>query len=175
MTVPICAGCDHRPVRAPPLTPLAAAVLRVPPPERALVVACGNGEAALFLAREFPAARVRGIDASADLARRASARVGLDPEGRVAFKQGGPRRLPYPDGFFDLVVQLDGSPPPAEVARVLRGGGHLILARSGRARLAPGVREKLRRARLARRGIAVVEAAPAGDGNFVVARRDGGR
>ncbi|HEY5332937.1 MAG TPA: class I SAM-dependent methyltransferase, partial [Solirubrobacterales bacterium] len=90
----------------PPLTPLAAAVLHVARPERILQVACGDGEGALFLAREFPTARVRGIDADANLVAAASRRVGLDPEGRVAFKLGGPRRIPYPDDNFELVAVL---------------------------------------------------------------------
>src|ERR1700710_2867341 len=97
----------------PPLTPLAAAVLRVgPAPERVLEIECGDGDGALFLAREFPTARVRGVDRSADRVRAATARVGLDPEGRIAFKVGGPGSLPYPDDFFDLVVAIDGAAPP---------------------------------------------------------------
>src|SRR5262245_52408867 len=96
----------------PPLTPLAAAVLHVGRPERVLQVACGDGEAALFLAREFPVARVRGIDADADLVAAAMQRVGLDPEGRVAFKVGGPRKVPYPEDQFDLVAAVDARPSP---------------------------------------------------------------
>ena len=94
-------------IAADPMIPLAAAVLHVgvEEPERVLAVECGEGDGALFLAREFPRARVRGVDASADAVARATARVGLDPEGRIAFKQGGPRRLPFPDDHFDLVVQ----------------------------------------------------------------------
>jgi SAM-dependent methyltransferase len=112
----------------PPLTPLAAAALRVgSAPERVLEIECGDGDGALFLAREFPAARVRGVDRRADRVRAATARVGLDPEGRVAFKLGRPGDLPYPSGFFDLVVQVDGRPPVAEIARVLRPGGNLLL------------------------------------------------
>jgi SAM-dependent methyltransferase len=156
-------------VRAPPLTPLAAASLHVPVPERALVVGCGEGEAALLLAREFPAARVRGVDPSAELISAAGARVGLDPEGRVAFKVGRPGSLPYPDGFFDLVAQVDARLAPAEIARVLRPGGHLILARTRRSRLG-AVGERHRRRRLARRGIEPVREAVAGEGNFLVAR-----
>ena len=76
----------------------------------------------LFLAREFPSARVRGIDPSAERVRAASARVGLDPEGRVAFKQSKPRRLPFPDDFFDLVVIFEGRPAAGEIARVMRPG-----------------------------------------------------
>lgn len=162
-------------VRAPPLTPLAAAVLHVPVPERALVVECGDGDAVLFLAREFPAARVRGADSSAAMVRAASARVGLDPEGRVAFKRGKPGSLPYPDGFFDLVTQLDGRPAPAEIARVLRRGGHLIIAPSRRPRFFAASIEGLLLRRLTRRGFVPVRAAEAGNGNFTVARLgDGG-
>lgn len=156
---------------SPPLTPLAAAVLRVSPaPERVLEIECGDGDGALFLAREFPAARVRGVDRSAERIRAATARVGLDPEGRVAFKQGGPRSLPYPDDFFDLVVQCDGRPPLTEIARVLRPGAHLILVRSRHPRPFGWVR----RWRLARRGFEAVECAEAGDGSFCVARLRGG-
>jgi SAM-dependent methyltransferase len=157
-------------MRAPPLTPLAAAVLHVPVPERALVIGCGDGEAVLFLAREFPAARVRGVDPSEALVWGASARVGLDPEGRVAFKVGKAGALPYPDDFFDLVVQLDGRPAAAEAARVLRPGGHLILTGSRRAGFASGAREALRRRLLAHRGIEPVRVDEAGGGNFFVGR-----
>jgi ubiquinone/menaquinone biosynthesis C-methylase UbiE len=113
-------------VRAPPLTPLAAAVLHVPPPERALEIECRQGDGVLFLAREFPTARVRGVDRSAEVVRGAVDRIGLDPEGRVAFKQGKSRALPYPDRMFDLVAQQRGAFHPNEVIRVLRPGGHLI-------------------------------------------------
>jgi ubiquinone/menaquinone biosynthesis C-methylase UbiE len=159
-------------VDTPALTPLAAAVLHVPVPERALLVGCGEGEPALFLTREFPAARVRGTDRSAALVRRAQSRVGLDPEGRVAFKQAKPAALPYPDGFFDLVAHVDGPLAPAEAARVLRSGGHFILASSGSAQLAANARERLLRRRLGRKGFVVERAQRVRDGNFFVARLD---
>lgn len=113
---------------APSLSALATAVLHVRDlPERILDVGCGEGEDVLFLAREFPAARVRGVDPSEEAIRAAVARVGLDPEGRVAFKPGTARRLPYPDAFFDLVCLSDERLHPRELARVLRPGGHLIV------------------------------------------------
>ncbi len=118
----------------PSLTALATAVLHVRDlPERILEIGCGEGDGVFFLAREFPAARVRGLDPSEEAIAAAVGRVGLDPEGRVAFKQGGPRRLPYPDEFFDLVALSGGRLRPRELARVLRPGGHLIAI--GRRRL----------------------------------------
>ena len=121
------------------LTTLAAAVLALPePPERILEIGCGDGDAALFLSREFPSARVRGVDPSEAAIRAAVARGGLDPEGRIAFKRGAPRALPYPDDLFDLVVREGGGLDVSEAARVLRPGGHLIYVeppRTGRRRL----------------------------------------
>lgn len=113
---------------SPALTALAAAVLHVRDlPERILEIGCGEGDGVLFLAREFPGARVRGVDPSERAVAAATGRIGLDPEGRVAFKRGDPRRLPYPDGLFDLVALSSGRLHPRELCRVLRPGGHLIV------------------------------------------------
>jgi SAM-dependent methyltransferase len=136
-------------VHDPALTRLATAVLGVPVPERALVIGCGEGEPVLFLAREFPSARVRGVDRSADRVRAAAARVGLDPEGRVAFKHAGSyRRLPFPDTFFDLVVVFEGRPAPGEISRVMRPDARLILAREAPSGLVAGAQERWWRRRL---------------------------
>lgn len=155
----------------PPLTPLAAAALHVGrSPERVLEIDCGEGEGALFLAREFPAARVRGVDGSERQVRAASAKVGLDPEGRIAFKRGGRSSLPYPDDFFDLVALLDSGPAAAETARVLRPGGNLIVANSRRQGFPRALAARFARLRLARRGFEQVAAEDAGDGSFCVFR-----
>ncbi len=155
-------------VPGPSLISLASAVLHVPPPERALVVGCADGEAVLLLAREFPAARVRGLDPSPELVREATARVGLDPEGRVAFKAGKASSLPYPDEHFDLVAQMNGALRPKELVRVLRPGGHLIYCGSPRWPLRPRPGSLARG--LARHGFAAVQTGAAGNGNFYVAR-----
>lgn len=159
----------------PPLTPLAAAVLHVGVPERVLEIECGDGDGVLFLAREFPRARIRGVDRSEEAIRRATSRVGLDPEGRVAFKVGAPGALPFPDALFDLVAVVDATPPVAEVARVLRPGGYLAVAHTGGSEAPRGLGARVRGWRLARRRIVPVKAGDAGDGSFSVARlRDAG-
>lgn len=159
---------------SPLLTPLAAAVLHVGDPERILQVECGEGEGALFLAREFPSARVRGVDRSAEAIGRAAAHVGLDPEGRIAFKQGGPRSLPFPADHFDLLAAVDTRPAAAEAARVLRPGGFLALAATRSPQPAPGLGGRLARWQLGRHGFEPIWSQPAGDGSFLVARLRGG-
>ncbi|HEY6144831.1 MAG TPA: class I SAM-dependent methyltransferase [Solirubrobacterales bacterium] len=159
---------------SPPLTPLAAAVLHVGAPERILQIECGEGEGALFLAREFPSARVRGIDRSAEAARSAQGRVGLDPEGRIAFKQGEPGAIPFPADHFDLLVASDVRPRPRESARVLRPGGFLVLADTSRERVPAGFGAGLLRLRLARAGFEPIWGEMAGDGSFSVSRLRGG-
>ena len=154
----------------PPLTPLAAAVLEVGSPERVLDIECGEGESALFLSREFPAARVRGTDRSERAVRAATARVGLDPEGRLAFKLGKPGSLPFPDDHFDLLTVVDSAPVPVEAARVLRAGGHLILVRTDRAQAVGGIL----RWRLARRGFEPFHSEAVGNGSFAVMRMTAG-
>ncbi len=147
---------------SPALIALAEAVLEVGRnPERILEIGCRGGDGTLFLAREYPAARVRGLDPSAESVRRAVARIGLDPEGRVAFKQGTARSLPYPDAHFDLVVVQGGKARPRELARVLRPGGELIVV---------GLPGSLLAWRLRRRGFEPVLARAAQDVGYLVAR-----
>jgi len=113
------------------LAALATAVTRIDrPPERVLDLGTGTGEAALFLAREYPRASVRGVDISAGMVRIAQGKVGLDPEGRIAFRVADAAALPFDADSFDLVTQVNTPPFFAEIARVLRPGGHVIVAAS---------------------------------------------
>ncbi len=153
------------------LAPLAAAVLHVDrAPERVLDVGCGTGEGTLFLAREFPQARVRGVDLAEEMIRAAIAKVGLDPEGRVAFKPGDASDLPFPEDSFDLVALLNMPPFFAEIARVLRPGGHAIVASSWGAQTPFYTRPGLLRWKFLQHGIEPVEIGEAGAGTFYVGR-----
>jgi SAM-dependent methyltransferase len=153
------------------LAPLAAGLLRVrPEPERALDIGTGTGAGALLIAREFPNARVRGIDISEEMIRLAQARVGLDPEGRIAFRVGDASALPWGDDSFDLVAQLNMPPFFAEIARVLRPGGYVVVAASRGDETPFYTPEAVLRRGFERRGIEAVESGSAHDGTFFVAR-----
>jgi SAM-dependent methyltransferase len=153
------------------LAPLAAAVLHVGrAPERVLDVGCGTGVGTLFLTREFPQARVRGVDLSEEMIREATAKVGLDPEGRIAFKLADAAALPYAEESFDLVTQLNMPPFFDELVRVLRPGGHLIVAASHGAKTPFYTSPKLLEWKLRQRGVEPVEIGEAGDGTFFVGR-----
>jgi SAM-dependent methyltransferase len=154
------------------LAPLAAGLLHVhPEPERALDVGTGLGDAALLVAREFPHARVRGIDFSEDMIRRAQARIGLDPEGRVAFKVADAANLPFADESFDLVTQLNMPPFFGEIGRVLRPGGFALIAASWGPRTPFYTPESVLRRGFRRAGLEPVKSAGAGHGTFFLARR----
>src|SRR5688572_18740137 len=71
------------------LAALAAAVARLEaPPARALDLGTGTGAGALWLAREFPEARVTGVDISEAMIERARAKLGAELSGRVDFLVG---------------------------------------------------------------------------------------
>jgi ubiquinone/menaquinone biosynthesis C-methylase UbiE len=160
-------GAEH-------LAPLAAGLLAVKPePERAIDIGTGTGAGALLIAREFPHARVRGVDISEEMIRHAQSRIGLDPDGRVAFKVADSSSLPYDDEHFDLVTLLNMPPFFAEIARVLRPGGHAVVAAS----LGPSTPfytpESVLRRGFERRGLEAVASGEAGDGTYFVARLPG--
>lgn len=95
-------------------------------PERVLDLGCGTGETTLFLAREYPAAGVRGLDLSPEMVRRAARSLGLDPSARISFRVGDASSLPWPEDSFDLVVQVNVPVFAGEVARVLRPSGEYL-------------------------------------------------
>jgi ubiquinone/menaquinone biosynthesis C-methylase UbiE len=154
------------------LAPLAAALLHVKPaPERALEVGAGTGEGTLLISREFPQASVRGVDLSEEMIRSAKAKVGLDPAGRVAFRVADAADLPYEEGSFDLVAHLNMPPFAAEVARVLRPGGHVIVASSWGSATPFYTPNAALDWAFAKHGIDPAAAGEVGDGTFWVGRK----
>jgi ubiquinone/menaquinone biosynthesis C-methylase UbiE len=153
------------------LAALAAGLLHVSPePERALDVGTGTGAAALLVAREFPRARVRGVDLSEEMIRQAKSRVGLDPEGRIAFKVADSAALPYAEESFDLVTLLNVPPFFGEIARVLRPGGHVVVAASRGAATPFYTPGSVLERGFRKRGLETVESGAAGAGTYLVAR-----
>jgi SAM-dependent methyltransferase len=170
------AGWDERVGSRTPrhLAPLAAATARIDAkPERILEIGTGTGECALFLAREYLSASVRGIDISAEMIRSARRKIGLDPQGRVAFRVADAAALPWPEDSFDLVAQVNVPLFFDEIARVLRPGGFVIVAATlGSATPFYTPRQVLERG-LRRRGITVVEVGEIEAGTFLVGRMSG--
>ena len=167
-------GWDQRTTAGSPthLAPLAASLLYVKPaPERALEVGTGTGEGALLMTREFPQASVRGVDLSADMIDAAKAKVGLDPEGRIAFRVADAADLPYEDESFDLVAHLNMPPFVREVARVLRPGGHAIVASSWGSATPFYTPDAALDWAFAKHGIEPLAAGEAGDGTFWIGRK----
>jgi SAM-dependent methyltransferase len=165
---------DQRVGRSGPthLAPLAAALLQVhPEPERALDIGTGLGDGALLIAREFPHARVRGIDLSEEMVRRAQERIGLDPEGRVAFKVGDASNLAFEDDSFDLVAQLNMPPFFAEISRVLRPGGFAIVAATWGENTPFYTPESVLERGFRKQGLEKVDSGEAAEGTYFVARR----
>jgi SAM-dependent methyltransferase len=97
---------------------------------RILDAGCGSGP--LFSALRDRGAIVTGVDASAGMLELARRRLGDDADLRVV-DLAGP--LPFPDGAFDDVIASlvlhyleDWGPTLAELRRVLRPGGRLLVS-----------------------------------------------
>ncbi len=97
-------------------------------------LACGSGAFLANLATAFPRARLTGVDLSAPYLAEARRRSGL-----MAMVLANAERLPFADASLDAVscVYLFHELPPrvrpvvaAEIARVLKPGGHLAFADS---------------------------------------------
>jgi SAM-dependent methyltransferase len=98
------------------------------PCEAFLDAGCGDGRYLAALAGELPARRA-GVDLSERILETAAQRVEAD------FRQASLEALPFADGEFDLVLStqviehvLDAGRATAELGRVLRPGGALVIS-----------------------------------------------
>jgi SAM-dependent methyltransferase len=100
--------------------------------ERALDVACGNGNVALSAARRR--AEVVGVDAVPLLIEHARRRAEIEGL-RIEFREGNAEALPFPNGSFDVTLSAIGvafasraENAARELIRVTRPGGRIALA-----------------------------------------------
>ncbi|MDI2031356.1 class I SAM-dependent methyltransferase [Saccharopolyspora sp. TS4A08] len=98
--------------------------------KKVLEVGCGLGEGLNFVSRIIDASEVVGLDLSQAATDRANAR--LSRGDRLRFVQGDAEDLPFADGEFDVVLNVESShnyPDLGgflnEAARVLKPGGYL--------------------------------------------------
>jgi len=97
-----------------------------------LEVSCGHGGGASYLARTFGPRSYTGLDLNAAGIEFCRRRHVLD---KVDFVRGDAEALPFPEESFEVVINVEASHCYAsfprflaEVARVLRPGGHFLYA-----------------------------------------------
>ena len=100
--------------------------------KRVLEVSCGHGGGASYVVRTLAPAHYTGLDLNPEGVAFCTARHRLP---NLEFVRGDAQRLPFPDGSFDAVLNVEAShcypDLPAffrEVARVLRPGGSFLYA-----------------------------------------------
>lgn len=129
-------------------------------PKKILDVNTGTGFVAQRVLVRFPHARVVATDLSEAMLAQARARC---PQ--IEFLKADTARLPFPDESFDLVTLHNGPPHFAEMARVLRAGGQMLIAFTSGARVP---RVLLRRWLTLAQRFGRVELGRAGDGLWVI-------
>jgi SAM-dependent methyltransferase len=122
--------------------------------ERVLEISCGRGGGLRHVASRLRHAKhVIGLDFSTHAIRFCRTRYVALPN--VGFVRGHALQLPFPDGAFDLVINVEASHAYGddaaflrEVRRVLRTGGRLLYADHRTRRKVPGLEQRLRAAGL---------------------------
>ena len=165
----IAADWEERRVSPQHVAPLEAALAGVSgEPANALDLGTGTGAGARAITRQFPEAAVTGVDASAPMIREARSRATDD---RQHYEVADASALPFGDGAFDLVTQLNMIPFFDEVARVTAPGGHVAVAFSRGPQTPIWVPLERVRSELERRGFSHVANFSAGAGVALLARR----
>src|SRR3712207_615592 len=127
------ASWDDRPVleQSERVAPLLAGCERTgSEPRHVLELGTGTGNGALAIAERYPGAEVVGVDIAEARVAAAEAKVPAEMRERVRFRAADVSELPFEDAAFDLVAQLNLPAFFAETARVVRPGGHVVVASS---------------------------------------------
>lgn len=112
---------------------------------RALDICCGTGDLSIELARRVgPTGGVLGCDFSGEMLSRAAGKVSQLGLGHVQFEHADALNLPYADDSFDVVANgfglrnlADHRGGVAEMARVARSGGRVVVLEFTRPRRMP--------------------------------------
>jgi ubiquinone/menaquinone biosynthesis C-methylase UbiE len=112
--------------------PLLVRLLDLPPGQRILEVGCGRGIALPALANLCRPAHLTGLDIDGDLLNEAAAKLSAGHL-QTELVQADVREMPFPDEFFDIVIDFGTCyhithPERAlkEIARVLSVGGAFV-------------------------------------------------
>ena len=112
-----------------------------PADHRVLDIGCGTGVFATLVLQQFPGAQVWGLDLSDGMLRHSQERRAA-AGGRLHLVQGDSQRLPFSDDTFDVVTCTHSfhhyprqDRVAAEMHRVLRPGGRLLIIDGDRDRL----------------------------------------
>lgn len=102
--------------------------------QRIIELGCGAAGMARALLARFPGSRVTGLEVDE---RQHAKNLAAEPQEGLTFVGAGAQAIPFPDASFDLALMLKSLhhvPLPlmgtalAEIARVLRPGGHLYVS-----------------------------------------------
>ena len=151
--------------------PLVEAVAALEPPLRILELGTGTGAGALALAERFPDAEIIAVDLSVAMVDQARGKLPEGMHDRVRFERADAAELPYPDGTFDLVCQLNLPLYATEMARVLRPGGRVVVAHTAGPRTPYYTPDAVLRRKFERLGLAETARGEVGAGTYFVASR----
>ncbi len=96
-------------------------------PSKILDLSTGTGYVAFILKRQFPLSKVIGTDLSEAMLQRARSKA-MAGKMEIEFRQADGAHLPFLENEFDLVAVQNAPFSASEALRVLRPGGHLLIA-----------------------------------------------
>jgi ubiquinone/menaquinone biosynthesis C-methylase UbiE len=153
--------------------PLDAALDRLPlawKPEHIVDIGGGTGRAGYHLAGRYPEAMVVVVDIAPRMLATGKKRRQSERLPVVDFVTGDSVALPLKDGSADLACVLNAPPNIAEIHRVLRPGGVVVLAFTYGHHTPMYLDEATCRRALARGGFPEIQSGQGGEGTYVLGR-----